>query len=178
MTESGIIKPSVGVGCVVYDHEGRILLVRRAKPPQAGFWHFPGGRLEPGESLVECCQREVWEETGLKVTPLSIVAIADRFIEGFHYVIIDFLARLSQPEATEPHPDSDAADARWFHVGELDEKPLVTGLLEIIEASRERSSDSRQTGLVASHHPWLFTPQAQAGDQTSIPPEFSAILAD
>lgn len=159
MTETETIKPSIGVGCVVYDHEGRILLVRRAKPPQAGFWHFPGGRLEAGETLAECCQREAREETGLDVSPLSIVAVADRSLEGFHYIIVDFLAKLVSPAPAHPKPGSDAADARWMHPEQLVSEPLVTGLLEVIQASRETIAPDQSSGLVASRHPWLFVPE-------------------
>ncbi len=44
---------------------GSILLVRRAKPPLAGFWSLPGGKIESGENTTEAACREVLEETGI-----------------------------------------------------------------------------------------------------------------
>jgi ADP-ribose pyrophosphatase YjhB (NUDIX family) len=61
------VTPIVGVGAVVFDREGRVLLVERGKPPGVGLWSLPGGRLEPRETLVQAVAREVREETGLVV---------------------------------------------------------------------------------------------------------------
>ncbi len=55
------------VGAVVHDDAGRLLLVRRGRPPQQGRWSVPGGRVEPGEDDGAAVRREVLEETGLDV---------------------------------------------------------------------------------------------------------------
>ncbi len=61
--------PRVGVGCIV-QHEGKVLLGKRKGSHGVGFWGFPGGHLEFGESIESCAKRELLEETGL--TPLSL----------------------------------------------------------------------------------------------------------
>jgi ADP-ribose pyrophosphatase YjhB (NUDIX family) len=147
MSDSIPTAPAVGVGAVVFDPAGRVLLVRRGKPPQAGWWTVPGGRLEPGESLADACRREVREETGLEVEPGPIIAIAERQAEGFHYVIVDFAARLKPGQRLAPTPASDASDARWVDVAELAEYPLVEGLLAAIEAARAGLADGSGLGL-------------------------------
>ena len=157
MSETGAAKPAVGVGGVVFDAQGRVLLVRRARPPQAGLWHIPGGRLEVGETLAECCRREVLEETGIEVRPGPIVAVADRAIEGFHYIIIDFLAERVQPDGGDPQPSSDASDARWVHPDELSTYPLVKGLREVIAAAHAGMAAGEGAGLAAaSDCSWLY----------------------
>jgi 8-oxo-dGTP diphosphatase len=133
MTELMPPVPAIGVGAVVFDGEGRVLLVRRGRPPKVGFWTVPGGRMEPGETLLECCRREVREETGLDIEPGPIVAVADRAAEGYHYVIVDFAARLRGPESPDPRAATDAAEARWVERGELSGYPLVEGLAAVIE---------------------------------------------
>ena len=52
--------------CMVYDHDGNILVQDRKDPSWPGLC-FPGGHVEPGESFVESVIREVWEETGLTI---------------------------------------------------------------------------------------------------------------
>jgi 8-oxo-dGTP diphosphatase len=57
---------------VIRDEAGRVLLIRRG---DGRGWSLPGGIMEPGERLVECLRREVWEETGLEVEPLRLVGV-------------------------------------------------------------------------------------------------------
>ena len=150
--------PQVGVGALIFDAEGRVLLVKRMNPPKAGEWHIPGGRLEPGESLHACCSREVLEETGLKVIPKTIIAIADRQIDGFHYVIIDFLATLLEDTGNQnPHQGSDALSAAWISPEELRDLPVVEGLAEVIAAGQRTHTHGAQ-GLFPGNGalPWLY----------------------
>lgn len=149
--------PSIGVGGLIFNSSGQVLLVRRKRPPQAGLWHIPGGKMEPGETLAECCRREVFEETGMLVTPSSILAVADRSIEGFHYIIIDFLAHLNSDSPVQPTPSSDATDARWVHPDALIDFPLVTGLDAVIRSAQSFGHSSSGLGLAPiDQHPWLF----------------------
>ena len=62
----------VGARCVVRDDAGRLLLIQRT---DNGHWAFPAGALELGDSIAECAIREVWEETGLRVTALTPFAL-------------------------------------------------------------------------------------------------------
>ena len=57
--------PSLAVDCVVFDPEGRLLLVRRKNPPFRGLYALPGGFVEYGESTEHAAARELAEETGL-----------------------------------------------------------------------------------------------------------------
>ena len=73
---------SVGVGAVVLDDDGRILLVKHVPRKGAfwgGKWMVPGGGLELGETLEEGVAREVEEETNLKVEVLRHVSTLDQY---------------------------------------------------------------------------------------------------
>ena len=59
---------------------GRILLVERGKPPLEGCWSLPGGLVEVGERLEEAAAREVFEETGLRVTAVSLATVFERIM--------------------------------------------------------------------------------------------------
>jgi len=127
----------IGVSAIIFDQDERVLLIQRGKPPASGFWHVPGGKLEAGESLVEGVRREVKEETGLDVDVGPIMAVVERRQEGFHYVIIDFLAQLADPNQTHHLiAADDASDARWLAEDELDQLPIAHGLLPILERAR------------------------------------------
>ena len=71
--------PMIGVGAVILDGDGRVLLIKRATEPMKGYWSLPGGLLELGETLIEGVKREIREETGLPVSvaddPLASVVL-------------------------------------------------------------------------------------------------------
>ena len=63
--ENDIVTVAVGV---LKDPERRVLVTRRAPHAhQGGLWEFPGGKLEPGESVLEALARELWEELGIEI---------------------------------------------------------------------------------------------------------------
>jgi len=127
--------PATGVAGVVFDDQGRVLLIRRGRPPAQGLWSVPGGKQRAGETLAETCRREIAEETGLVVTVGPVIAVVERRIEGFHFVIIDFLASPVGQGNYAVHAADDAAEARWVALRELDGYALVEGLRPVIDAA-------------------------------------------
>lgn len=115
-------RPIVGVGAVIFQ-EDRVLLVQRGHAPMQGEWSLPGGALEIGETLEEGVKREVLEETGLAVEPITIVEVFDRIARDdaarvqFHYVLVDYLCRITGGSAACA---SDAVGLRWATRDELD----------------------------------------------------------
>jgi 8-oxo-dGTP diphosphatase len=93
MTEAQ--RPKIGVGVVIHDGAGNIVMGERAGSHGAGTLQCPGGHLEYGESFAECAAREVLEETGLEVGDVKfLVATNDVFGEGKHYVTVFVTARI------------------------------------------------------------------------------------
>ncbi len=107
-------RPLVAVGAVIMDNNS-VLLVRRKNPPGEQTWAIPGGKVEYGETLEMAIKREIKEETGLEIKVEEPLAIVEIISEGFHYVIIDFKAKIERGKVS---PSSDALDARFFNVDE------------------------------------------------------------
>lgn len=139
--------PTLGVSGIVFNQKNQILLIRRNQPPAMGFWSIPGGKLETGESLTEACQREIKEETGLLTEVKHIVAVVERHVEGFHYVIIDYLTQLSDEENNQPIALSDVSEARWVSLDCLGDYELVEGLAEIISRTYRTYTGDHVAGL-------------------------------
>lgn len=142
---SNLPEPQIGVGGILFNDKAEVLLIKRNQPPAQGLWSIPGGRLEPGESLIGACRREFYEETNLAVEVKHISAVVDRQLEGFHYVIIDFCVELIDPNQYQPVAQSDVLEAKWVNLDELSRYDLVVGLADIIN----RAYDNRGKNLVA-----------------------------
>lgn len=128
-------RPIVGVGAVVL--RGRqVLLVRRASEPLRGQWSLPGGMLELGETLRQAVEREVLEETGLRVRVDEVIEVFDSIIPDadgrtqFHYVLIDFLCH---SQSGEPRAGSDVSEVTWAGVDELERFGLSENAMAVIK---------------------------------------------
>lgn len=108
-------RPVAAVLAVVI-HEGQVLLVQRANPPDAGLWGFPGGKVEYGEPLMQAAERELLEETGVSATAQAVIGavdVLDRSDDGTlrqHFILI--AVRCNWQSGT-PLAADDALDARW-----------------------------------------------------------------
>lgn len=136
--------PRAGVGAVVLDGD-RVLLVRRGAAPSAGKWSIPGGLIHLGERIEDAVRREVEEECGLHVRVLGLCGVVDRILPAdrsdpqgsgqvrYHYVIIDYVAAA---EGGALKAGSDAAEARWVPLAELDRYETTAGLVEMVDRAR------------------------------------------
>jgi 8-oxo-dGTP diphosphatase len=128
-------RPFLGVGALIFE-ASKILLVERGKQPLKGYWSLPGGILETGEKLEDALRREVLEETGLEVEPISVFEIFERIMPDdtgraeYHYVLIDYLCR---PVGGRLQAASDASSAAWVAQHNLAEYRLTEGTLAVIE---------------------------------------------
>jgi 8-oxo-dGTP diphosphatase len=120
----------IRVGAVV-EREGALLLVRHQKPDRDPYWVLPGGRLEPDETIPECAEREVAEETGLSARFSRVLYVSEFLREGRHTV--DVIARMeaegdarlgSDPEVA-PGSEPTLRELRWVGAEELEEIELL-----------------------------------------------------
>lgn len=123
------VRPETCVGAITVD-AGRLLLVRRGRGAGAGQWSIPGGRVERGETLAEAVVRELREETGVEGTCGAFVGWVERFDEGHHFVILDFL--VSARSGAPPVAGDDAAEAAWVPLAEVGDRLLVAGLEDFL----------------------------------------------
>lgn len=124
-------RPQLAVGVFLFDQQSRLLLIERGRPPAAGLWTIPGGRVERGESLEDACRREMREETGIEIGGLEFVTVFERIETDYHYVILDYCAsQVGSPVV--PVAGDDAANARWVGLDQLSDYELTDGLFPVI----------------------------------------------
>lgn len=131
-------RPLVGIGVVLLRRD-EVLLVRRAKPPNAGDWSLPGGAQELGETAEAAARRELLEEAGLQAGPLVLAAHVDSIhpdAEGrirYHYTILDFAAGWV---GGEPVAGDDVSEAVFAPLAELSRYRLWTEAHRVIARAR------------------------------------------
>jgi len=127
--------PVVVVGAAIIDRSGataRVLAAQRAEPPAlAGWWEFPGGKVEPGESTEQALVRECREELGVEVA-LGKRLGADIAIGGGSAVLRVWVATLTdgEPVALEHRM------LRWLAADQLDSVPWLPADLPLVAALR------------------------------------------
>ena len=110
----------VGVKALLRNKEGKYLLIRRSseKYPEVGArWDIVGGRINPGETLLENLKREIKEEINLELkSEPKLVAAQDILrIEGRHVVRLTFIGEIEG----EPKLDDDHTEFKWFAAEEI-----------------------------------------------------------
>lgn len=115
-------KLRLGCSAAIFDERGRIFLTRRT---DNGQWCLPGGGMDAGESVAEACEREVWEETGLRVRVKRLVGVyshSDQLVvypdgNKAHIVALHFEAEII---SGEPGLSNETTDFGYFSMDELE----------------------------------------------------------
>ena len=135
--------PAVTADNVIFGFDGNqlhILLVERGLDPYKGLWALPGGFLRMDETIEQCAQRELAEETNVKEVYLKqfgVFSSVDRDPRE-RVVTVAFYALVSKSDY-EVIAGDDASDASWFLIDE--QPPLAFDHREIIEQAQDKLRD-------------------------------------
>ena len=119
----------IGVG-VIRNNLGEILIDRRLpKGEMAGLWEFPGGKIEPTETIEECIKREIEEELAIAVSVGNRIITIEHNYAKFKVTLFvhecQYLA--GEPQAIE------CQEVRWVNIAELDQYNFPQANYQIID---------------------------------------------
>ncbi|WP_370584609.1 NUDIX hydrolase [Novosphingobium sp. KA1] len=125
-----------------------VLLVRRANPPDAGKWGFPGGKIDAGESIAAATERELAEETGVTARSICVLTALDAVDRDdddhvrHHYILVASLCRWI---SGEPVAADDALEASWIRIADLDQmtSELSADVAEVARLAQRISHEQR-----------------------------------
>lgn len=111
-------QPRVGCGAAILDGEGRLLLVKRRRNPEADHWGLPGGKLDFGETVTACIAREIREELGIAIKVGDLLCVVDQIAPDAHWVAPTHRAVIASGTPAIQEPDA-LADWGWFDLDAL-----------------------------------------------------------
>jgi len=122
----------IGVA-VIWNEKGQILIdKRRQEGLLGGLWEFPGGKVEPGETVLECIQREIKEELGIEI------AVGEQLItinHAYTHFRVTLTVHHCHHLSGQPQP-IECDEVRWVTLDEIDKYPFPKANVQIIAALR------------------------------------------
>jgi 8-oxo-dGTP diphosphatase len=130
----------VGVGVLVRDNEGKVILIKRTGSHGEGTWAPPGGHVDFGESVIETGRREVREEAGIEAGDLKVLGFTEDFFESEdrHYITIWLQGLWLSGKLKES--DREFTEIGLFGMEDLP-KPLFLTFKNFIEGKLQPRSD-------------------------------------
>ena len=126
----------LAVAAVLVDPDGRVLIACRPEGKSyAGYWEFPGGKIEPGETPEMALVRELEEELGIdtRESCLAPVTFASHPVDEHHVIIMIYVCRVWKGL---PRP-RDGQDLRWVHTARLRDYKFLEANLSMLPLIRD-----------------------------------------
>ncbi len=137
MRETASLVPHKFIGVAVIWNDQRQILIDRRRPEGilGGLWEFPGGKIEPGETIEDCIKREIWEEIGIGIEV------------GEHLITIDYTYSHLRVTLTVHHcrhltgipQPLECDEIRWVTLDEIDQFTFPKANEQIINVLRQNA---------------------------------------
>jgi mutator protein MutT len=116
---------------VIWNASGQILIdKRKSGGTMGGLWEFPGGKIEPGETVAECIVREIREELAIEITVGDLLIEIEHTYPMFQITLIAHHCQYisGTPQAIE------SDEFRWVDVNDLTKYQFPAANLALVEA--------------------------------------------
>ena len=120
------------VAAIIHDAEGRVFATQRGYGEWEGWWEFPGGKMEAGESPEEALQREIWEELETRIVIERLVTTVEWDYPKFHLKMHCYWCHVESGSLILKEHEA----ARWLAKDELESVKWLPADLQILEKIR------------------------------------------
>lgn len=131
----------VGVGALIFNDEGHLLLTLRGKKAknERGKWEIPGGAVEFGETIENALKREIKEELDIEIEVLEMLQLCDHIIpyENEHWVSPTYICKITKGEPKILEPEK-CDEIGWFSLEDAEKMPLSIVTKEDIRILKKR----------------------------------------
>ena len=117
------------VAAIIHDADGRIFATQRGYGDWRGWWEFPGGKMEAGESAEDALRREIWEELEIRIVIERLVDTVDYDYPAFHLTMHCYWCRVDGGLLTLKEHEA----ACWLTADELESVRWLPADLQLIE---------------------------------------------
>jgi len=147
-----MIKKSVVTGILVKNQKGELLLVKKIEGvgPYAWMYLTPGGGVNTGEPIDEAVQRELFEETGVRVKNLKRVSFDDDVTKNWrgnetHYIMLLYTGEYVSGDLNPTEEDDDDLEViEWFDKARINKIPLSPPLKKLLKQLKYKLDDESQ----------------------------------
>lgn len=120
------------VAAIIHDAEGRIFTTQRGYGEWEGWWEFPGGKMEAGESPEEALKREIWEELETRIVIERLVTTVEWDYPKFHLTMHCYWCHVESGSLTLKEHEA----SRWLAADELENVKWLPADLQILDKIR------------------------------------------
>ena len=128
------MKSSIKVSAAIIHDGGKIFITRKAEGAFKGFWEFPGGKIEEGESASDAAVREIQEELSIQIEIEEKMFTVEYEYPDFHLVMDCFLAHIKHGSPVLSEHD----ESRWVDLGKLEGFKWVPADSIVVERLKEK----------------------------------------
>lgn len=125
------------VAAIIHDEEGNVLATQRGYGEYKGWWEFPGGKVEEGESREVALVREIWEELCVMIMSEKWLCTVEHDYPTFHLTMHCALCRIVQGGVQL----NEHLSAQWLNREELDTVQWLPADVEVVKELRRVMSE-------------------------------------
>ncbi|MEJ2629430.1 MAG: NUDIX domain-containing protein [bacterium] len=139
--------PEPVVGAVIFNPQGKILIIRSAK--WGNKYIIPGGHIKPGEKMEAALQREIREETGLPIYDIKLISVkenipSEKYHKNRHFIFIDYVCKANSSAVVL---NEEAQEYKWIDLRNIEKFDLCGFTKKLLLEIRDKDKRENKVSI-------------------------------